>query len=538
MARGGMMVWAVLAATSATLLVACGDSFGSCADNRTCVSGGATGGSGEAAAGSPTESGGSTGQMTGTGGADAAGGTEAETAGAGGEPPAVACETSTDCDDGQQCNGLEECQDNFCVSGESPCANADPDNCVATCAEGATEPECGVIAADADHDDHGSTLCAAAPGDDCDDAHDTVYEGAPELCDGLDNDCDEAIDILDGLEFVYTSDELGDATSDLRDVGDVAWLEEKQVFGVVWSDGKLAGGPSVMFMAVKPDGTVTVAPKAIHGAYPILDLGASSFTPYRPRIAAGNGGFGVTWTYDAGVAFRAIAANGVAGAAVKLVATTSPVRRPDIAYSSAASKFALVWNDEGVTIDANNTASPINKYTLDSYNAPRIAALGDGFVIAGVNILIVSADLASQDALLLQGVQPTFPAVAAAGDRFGVVTTPKKPGAPEGAQPSFTAYDAAGNKLCGPVDVAVPGLLVTDIVAISTGYLLNFDYRYGVQEIGLDCRVGPPIVAAAAVDTNYNSALDGSDTSGYFSMAYNPETETLEYRQFGGNFCE
>jgi len=32
---------------------------------------------------------------------------------------------------------------------------------------------------------------------DCDDADATVFEGAPELCDGIDNDCDKAVDIAD-----------------------------------------------------------------------------------------------------------------------------------------------------------------------------------------------------------------------------------------------------------------------------------------------------------------------------------------------------
>ena len=33
---------------------------------------------------------------------------------------------------------------------------------------------------------------------DCDDTHNTVYPGAPEICDGLDNDCDSLVDIIAG----------------------------------------------------------------------------------------------------------------------------------------------------------------------------------------------------------------------------------------------------------------------------------------------------------------------------------------------------
>lgn len=65
---------------------------------------------------------------------------------------------------------------------------------------------------DADNDGHGSMVglglvtCTnpgagyATVADDCDDTQNTVYPGAPELCDGLDNDCINGID--DGLMMV------------------------------------------------------------------------------------------------------------------------------------------------------------------------------------------------------------------------------------------------------------------------------------------------------------------------------------------------
>ena len=39
---------------------------------------------------------------------------------------------------------------------------------------------------------------------DCDDGHATVYPGASEICDGLDNDCDSAID--EGLSVSWYQD--------------------------------------------------------------------------------------------------------------------------------------------------------------------------------------------------------------------------------------------------------------------------------------------------------------------------------------------
>ena len=74
---------------------------------------------------------------------------------------------------------------------------------------------------DVDNDGFGSSLdtgmvACSNPGagyvtnnTDCDDAENTVYPGAPELCDGLDNDCVNGVD--DGLTFItYYEDNDGD----------------------------------------------------------------------------------------------------------------------------------------------------------------------------------------------------------------------------------------------------------------------------------------------------------------------------------------
>lgn len=86
----------------------------------------------------------------------------------GGMDAGGACVTDQDCDD------------------QNPCTT---DGCDA-------ELGCLHVPADADHDGYTEGVCTGASlrGGDCNDMNETVYPGAPELCDELDNDCNDAVD--------------------------------------------------------------------------------------------------------------------------------------------------------------------------------------------------------------------------------------------------------------------------------------------------------------------------------------------------------
>lgn len=95
------------------------------------------------------------------------------------EPPAGYVLDNTDCND----------YDNRIYPGAAEICDGRDNNCNWQIDEGLTF--------DADGDGYTSLGSCSGSRDDCDDNDNTVYPGAPELCDGKDNDCDGIIDIVD-----------------------------------------------------------------------------------------------------------------------------------------------------------------------------------------------------------------------------------------------------------------------------------------------------------------------------------------------------
>ena len=110
--------------------------------------------------------------------------------------PAVVAECTRNgvCDDGVFCNGEERCVEGRCAAGEPVACDDGVDCTTDSCDE--TRWACRHQAPDADADGYADAACkdqrARPLGDDCDDADPSRHPGAPEVCDPaeIDEDCD------------------------------------------------------------------------------------------------------------------------------------------------------------------------------------------------------------------------------------------------------------------------------------------------------------------------------------------------------------
>jgi hypothetical protein len=105
-------------------------------------------------------------------------------------PPAGYVSNSNDCND----------NDNTVHPGAMEICDGKDNDCDGQTDEG--------LSTDGDGDGHYTLGSCLSPADDCNDADNKVYPGAPELCDGKDNDCDGFID--EGVTTTFYRDFDGD----------------------------------------------------------------------------------------------------------------------------------------------------------------------------------------------------------------------------------------------------------------------------------------------------------------------------------------
>jgi len=110
----------------------------------------------------------------------------------GGTDAGAGCAKDFDCDDGNFCNGVEKCVGGACASApEGPCASHVA--CIVDTCDEATKKCTHTPTAELDADGDGR-LSLVCGGDDCDDKDKSVFVGAPELCNGKDDNCNGLVD--------------------------------------------------------------------------------------------------------------------------------------------------------------------------------------------------------------------------------------------------------------------------------------------------------------------------------------------------------
>ncbi|MBX3268922.1 MAG: putative metal-binding motif-containing protein [Sandaracinaceae bacterium] len=110
--------------------------------------------------------------------------------------PPRACDGDAECDDARACNGAERCVGAVCVAGTAVSCD-DMDECTTgRCEEGASAM-CVQRTRDRDGDGYGDAACPSVggvPATDCDDSDPLVSPDATEACNGADDDCDGVCD--------------------------------------------------------------------------------------------------------------------------------------------------------------------------------------------------------------------------------------------------------------------------------------------------------------------------------------------------------
>jgi hypothetical protein len=400
----GSRPWVAVATSVIGVLFSCGNperDLGSPAKGEAGTAGEAGGGAPNGAFGGQA-SGAVGGQSNGDGGDSAGSG------GSAGETSGQACKVDADCSDHLACNGIETCVEKVCHAGIAPCPNDDPAHCDAVCVEANGAAVCSVQGQDKDKDGHLSSACMKNVGDDCNDADPTVHAGAPEICDGLDNDCDGKVDLADGLSLSGIATPVSAATGQSRYEPVIAWAPDRSVYGIVYED-KLAG--SIYFETIDQAGAQKVEPVAIapNGSLP----GES--------LAWGGTNFGVAWSTSSGGAFDNRYSNGTVGAAPKQ--PTGAFGPTQVAYSgdgTSATLYHQVAAGGTTTAFLHGPAGFSTTTILGDDTNVSMVGTATGFVVGavdtGVGRVVLFNSTFTMD--LPEGLMGGVPVVAAGSNRF------------------------------------------------------------------------------------------------------------------------
>lgn len=363
-----------------------------------------------------------------------------------GETTEGGCSEDADCDDGLACNGAETCDGDTCQPGDDPC-EAPADGCVTACEESESGAVCAVAAEDADGEGQGSALCKAAPGDDCDDTLDTVFMGAEEICDGVDNDCNGLADLDDGLSIYGTP-----TITPLAFFADLAYSPDEETYAIAYST--LSGED--LFVSYNLDQSQRAAPTAFPD-----DATDRVFLTWTGDSFAG------VYRRDGQMVRQAINADGLAGTPAGISASGGVGGAYGVSEFSSgglgvgwergADEFAVRF----LAPDLTPAGQEIQFATTDIRRQPRLARVEDTVAIGwrdtASRLGFFDQDLVEQSVVELTatGSGSTYGtlSVGAMGDGFAV--SYRSGSATQRVE--YAEYERDGSLRCGPIDLTEPG---------------------------------------------------------------------------------
>jgi hypothetical protein len=342
--------------------------------------------------------------------------------------------------------------------------------------------ECEVTHNDLDGDEHLDPGCASPtnpptlPIDDCDDTKGSVYPGASEICDGLDNDCNLKTDFGDGLLLSGASADFVVSPAIVRQPA-ITWSPTETRYGVVWQDLRMtAGDEEIYFALMSPNGQMVGTE---------IRVSEEADESARPRVAWGNGSFGVVWNDSRNgnldIYFRQLDATGnPVGTEKQLTTDTAPSEYADI-----------------VSIPDGWLVAFVDKISVQQVYGIRLAL--DGTIVKAKTLIGTQTGKHDLPRLAVAGNQ-----LGMTWSRVGSTTQPHRIGF---VQSDFD-FNVAQQIDLSPVSANNTGGIVADISANSAGdgYLtayynlgLSQDLSYGELESDGGFSCGPESVSSSAV---------------------------------------
>ncbi|MET0794275.1 MAG: putative metal-binding motif-containing protein [Polyangiaceae bacterium] len=388
---------------------------------------------------------------------------------------------------------------------------------------------CTVRGQDQDEDGHFSSACLVMPGDDCDDSKSTVYAGAPELCDGLDNDCNSRRDVQDGLlpsGSTFAVGPSGVAASSPK----IAWAAEKGRFGITYVELDTPD-TNLYFEEVNRNGSVSLAPRPLNDVSSFDWHGGAS-------LAWGGKSFLAAWNGSWLVWLRKIDADGVPSTAISLETKdfTYLERDPEIALTSNGT-WGLVYPQLNDGVEAllgyqfSDSLKPIGSVKAISMgdgaraNYWDIVATGDRFVVNANTPRLMSASFDESVRLAVTGDAP----VLASGRKGFLIATRAADG------PRVWLFAPSGGSACGPVAFADESFIPESAVATSSGYLIVSSGKVRVQEVRNDCALG----ALFTLDAGPASLVSISGGAEGYGVVWDDTALNIAKRRFfGPNYCD